>query len=69
MLVQQIVPYFMQNNSEVTAIDLLMEVDKLEMIENFVTQNNFSRIVEYINSCALYGVDSQEMNKAFRISN
>ena len=62
------VPYFMQNNSEVTAIDLLLEVDKLEIILKFVSPSNFCRIVAYINSCALYGVDQQEMNKTFTIS-
>lgn len=31
-LVQQIVPYFFSHNSEHDAIDLLMEVDKLELL-------------------------------------
>jgi len=31
-LVEEIVPYFMDHNSEHDAIDLLMEVDKLEKL-------------------------------------
>ncbi|MFO0131936.1 MAG: hypothetical protein ACK52J_05695 [bacterium] len=50
-------PYFMDHNSEVTAIDLLLEVDKIENILKYVNINNYKRIVEYLNSCAFYGVD------------
>ena len=58
----------MDHNSEVTAIDLLLEVDKIENILQYVNINNYKRIVDYLNSCAFYGVDQQEMNKTFSIS-
>lgn len=67
-LVREMVPYFMENNSEVTAIDLLLEVDQLEQIFPFVNGQNAERIVEYLNNCAFYGVDSLEMQKTFKIS-
>jgi hypothetical protein len=59
----------MENNSEVTALDLLLEVDQLEQIFPFVNQQNAERIVEYLNNCGFYGVDSVEMQKIFKISN
>lgn len=58
----------MLHNSEVVAVDLLMEVDKVELILKYATSINYSRIVEYLNSCAMYGVDRQEVNKIFTIS-
>jgi len=67
-LVREMVPYFMENNSEVTAIDLLLEVDQLEQIFPFVNGQNAERIVEYLNNCGFYGVDSLEMQKTFKIS-
>jgi hypothetical protein len=36
----QIVPYFIQNNAEHDAIDLLMEVDKLEHLKDVKKQTN-----------------------------
>ena len=68
-LVREMIPFFMENNSEVTAIDLLMEVDQLEQIFPFVNGQNAERIVEYLNNCGFYGVDSLEMQKTFKISN
>ena len=62
------IPFFMENNSEVTALDLLLEVDQLESIFPFVNEQNAERIVEYLNNCAFYGVDSVEMRKTFKIS-
>ena len=47
----------MQHNSEVVAVDLLMEVDKVELILKYATNVNYNKIVEYLNSCAMYGVD------------
>jgi len=37
-IVEQIVPYFMENNTEHDAIDLMMEVDKLEYIKKVIKQ-------------------------------
>lgn len=37
-LVTQIVPRFMEHNQEHDAIDLLMEVDKLDQLSTFVSQ-------------------------------
>ena len=36
-LVNQVVPRFMDHNQEHDAIDLLMEVDKLDQLEKFVS--------------------------------
>ena len=47
----------MAHNSEVVAIDLLMEVDKLSNVLQYINANNFQRIVDYLNSVAFYGLD------------
>jgi hypothetical protein len=38
----------MKNNAEHDAIDLLIEVEKPEYLINYVTIENFKRVIEYI---------------------
>lgn len=47
-LVNQLVPYFMENNAEHDAIDLLIEVDIPEKLVECVNEDNFKRVVEYL---------------------
>lgn len=56
-LVEQIVPYFVENNAEHDAVDLLMEVDSLSEIQKFVKVENYERISLYLEQCSLYCVD------------
>jgi hypothetical protein len=48
----------MEHSSEVVALDLLLEVDRLDMVLAYINPHNYNRIVGYLNNCALYGVDS-----------
>eukprot|EP00331_Platyophrya_macrostoma_P004406 CAMPEP_0176425046 /NCGR_PEP_ID=MMETSP0127-20121128/11180_1 /TAXON_ID=938130 /ORGANISM="Platyophrya macrostoma, Strain WH" /LENGTH=873 /DNA_ID=CAMNT_0017806181 /DNA_START=32 /DNA_END=2653 /DNA_ORIENTATION=+ len=65
-IVNKIVPYLIQHNSEIYAIDLLMEVDKLEDIIPMVNENNMKRIILYLTSTALYSADQYEMEKTLK---
>ena len=47
-LVEDIVPYFVENNAEHDAIDLLLEVDRLAFIKKYVNEGNFERISLYL---------------------
>lgn len=60
-LVKQIIPQFISNNSEADAIDLLLEVDRLGDLIQYVNKDNFQRIFIYLMSCSLYSADADEM--------
>lgn len=51
-LVEVIIPYFMKHNEEPEAVDLLMEVEKLEKLIPLSNDNNYERVCIYLMSCA-----------------
>lgn len=53
-LVEKIVPYHMSHNAEPEAVDLLIEVDKLPLLENHVDESNYRRTCLYLTSCCQY---------------
>lgn len=53
-LVSQIVPYHMSHNAEPDAVDLLLEVEKLEWLAQYVDDKNYSRTCLYLVSCCAY---------------
>lgn len=53
-LVNEIVPFDMTHNAEHEAVDLLMEVEKLESIISHCDEQNYSRVCLYLSSCANY---------------
>ena len=65
-LVDVIIPFYMKNHEEPEAVDLLMEVESLEKLLNFVSDTNFERVSLYLLSCASYAADPEEMMKAFK---
>jgi len=65
-LVKQIVPHFIQSSAEADAIDLLLEVDRLEDLCQFITKDNFSRVFIYLTSSSLYSADPDEMLKTLK---
>lgn len=70
-LVNQIVPYNMKHNSESEAVDLLMEIEKLSLLENFLdNEDACSRVCLYLISCVPYVADpdnTMALNTAIRI--
>jgi len=56
-LVDKIIPYFIANNAEHDAIDLLLIVDKLEDIKQYVNDGNFSKVHMYLSAVCGYSTD------------
>ena len=66
-LVEIIVPYFVLNNAEHDAIDLLLIVDKLENITEYVTCDNFTKVHMYLTAVCGYSTDQDELVKILSI--
>jgi len=47
-MVFQIVPYLMQHNAEAEACDVLMEIERLDLLEQYVDQPAFPRVCLYL---------------------
>ena len=54
LILGQITPFFMKHNAEAEAIDLLMEVGRLEELVQHVDKTNCDRICAYLGSLAQY---------------
>jgi 26S proteasome regulatory subunit N1 len=65
-LVEIIIPFYMKNHEEPEAVDLLMEVESLDKLLQFISDSNFERVCLYLLSCAQYAADPEEMMKAFK---
>ena len=50
-LVRLIVPYHMHHNAEHEACDLLMEIESLDLLAEYVDSSNCSRVCLYLTSC------------------
>lgn len=53
-LVAQITPYHMSHNAEPDAVDLLLEVEKLDWLAQYVDDKNYMRTCLYLVSCCAY---------------
>ena len=49
-----IVPYHMAHNSEPEAVDLLLEVDGVDKLLQYIDENNYQRTCLYLTSTAAY---------------
>lgn len=53
-LAKIIIPYDMQHNAEIDACDLAMEIERLDLLEEYVDKNTFQRVCLYMTSCVSY---------------
>jgi 26S proteasome regulatory subunit N1 len=60
-LVKQIVPFHVKHNAEPEAVDLLMEVDKLDMLIDHIDKANHKRTCSYLTSFASYVPEPDDM--------
>lgn len=67
-LVSVIVPYLIEQHSDNEAIDLLLEVEKLDSIMDFVNSNNYKRICLYLMASSNYAADTEEMRSILEIT-
>lgn len=63
-----IIPYLIETHSESEAVDLLLEVEKLDTIMDFVNQTNYKRICLYLMTSSNYAADSDEMKCILEIA-
>lgn len=61
-LVEQIVPSQMKHHAEAEACDLLMEVDRLDLLEQYVDKTAFNRVCLYLTSCVPYVPEPENTN-------
>ena len=50
-LAKEILPYNMSHNAETEACDLLMEIEHLQLLDNYVDENSFHRVCLYLTRC------------------
>ena len=70
-LVHSIVPFFMEHNAEYDAVDMLIEVEQLDLIQTFLTSDSHSshqRVCAYILKCAEFIIDREEQASFFAIT-
>ncbi|SCU86711.1 LAMI_0D03290g1_1 [Lachancea mirantina] len=46
-----ILPYFLKHNAEADAVDLLLEIESIEKLPQFVDENTFQRVCQYMVAC------------------
>jgi len=61
-LVQQIIPSQMKHHAEAEACDLLMEVERLDYLEQYVDKTAFNRVCLYLTSCVAYVPEPENTN-------
>lgn len=61
-LVKQIVPYNMTHNAEAEACDLLIEIEKLDLLEEYVDRSAYDRVCLYLQGCVPYVPDPENVN-------
>jgi 26S proteasome regulatory subunit N1 len=61
-LVKEILPSQMKHHAEAEACDLLMEVEQLDLIHQYVDEQAFQRVCLYLTSCVPYVPDPENTN-------
>ncbi|KAH7934918.1 hypothetical protein HPB52_001990 [Rhipicephalus sanguineus] len=61
-LAKQIVPYHMAHNAEAEACDLLMEIEQLQLLQEYVDKEAFPRVCLYLTSCVPYVPEPENTN-------
>ncbi|GAV08369.1 hypothetical protein RvY_18076 [Ramazzottius varieornatus] len=61
-LARQIVKYFMEHNAEPEGCDLLMEMDQLALLPEFVDAHSYNKVCLYLISCVPYVADPEDSN-------
>lgn len=59
-LVDEIVPFLLTHNAEPDACDILLEVQRLEKLVDFVDEINYKRVLLYLETCANYLAEPED---------
>ncbi|XP_034252046.1 26S proteasome non-ATPase regulatory subunit 2 [Thrips palmi] len=58
-LAGEIIPYNMAHNAEADACDLLMEIERLDLLQQYVDESAYPRVCLYLTSCVPYVPDPE----------
>lgn len=58
-LVRDVIAFDMQHSAEIQACDLLMEIDRLDLLSQHMDQSNYPRVCLYLIGCASYVVEPE----------
>ena len=61
-MVKEIVPSQMKHHAESEACDLVMEIERLDLLDEHVDKNSFGRVCLYLVSCVPYVPDPENTN-------
>lgn len=53
-LAKEIIPFYMSHNAEADACDLVMEIEKVELLSDYVDKDTYPRVCLYLLSCVSY---------------
>lgn len=59
-LVMQIIPFHVKHNAEPEAVDLLMEVERLDALMEHIGEQNYARTCLYLTTCASYVAEPED---------
>ncbi|WAR01109.1 PSMD2-like protein [Mya arenaria] len=60
-MAKEIVPYHMAHNAEAEGCDLLMEVERLDLLQDYVDDSAYQRVCLYLTSCVAYVPDPENI--------
>ena len=66
-LVKTLAPYLIKQHCENDAIDLLIEVESIDEIKNFINENNYKKICLYLLSISNYSADTDEYRSTLEL--
>ena len=66
-LVKTFAPYLIKQHCESDAIDLLIEVESIDEIKNYINENNYKKICLYLLSIANYYADTDEYRSTLEL--
>lgn len=53
-LVKEILPFYMKHNAEADACDLVMEIEQVQMLADYVDKDTYPRVCLYLLGCVPY---------------
>ena len=65
-LAAKAMPFLFKSGSEIDAVDLLLEVERLDLLVNFISLDNFDRIYNYLAASLQYTADNVEYETMLR---
>ena len=66
-LAKSFAPYLIKQHCENDAIDLLIEVDAIDEIKNYINENNYKKICLYLLSISNYSADTEEYRSTLEL--